>query len=213
MKIKARTALALKDHYLQYYRQHDNYKLEEISIKGNGFDYKGSIKFLFDRTTGTLIITGDYGYAIFSWFSNQESLKKICDYVKDNYSYFASKCLTSSQPLYIYDQKKAKDDIDEWLNEVDFDESELDALDLFLLRTRDELVDRLVNCIDEQHGFDFGNDAIDGEDLKKACEYIDEDWWESVGYWGKTLSEIVPVWAHALDLGFRWKKQQGRNKK
>lgn len=29
----------------------------------------------------------------------------------------------------------------------------------------------------------------------------------------ETLSEIVPLWVHALDLGFRWKKQQERKDK
>lgn len=34
------------------------------------------------------------------------------------------------------------------------------------------------------------------------------DWQEDAEMWGKQISGEIQVWAHALELGFRWKKQQ-----
>lgn len=214
MKIKPNTALQMKDHYLQYYRQHDNYKLEEMAIKDRGYEFAKSIKFIFDRRTSDLIITGDYGYAIFSWYSNQNSLETIHEYIENDYNYFATKCVTSSRPLYIFSHEQAKKDIEEWLEDCSFKSSLLDDLGIFDMYTKEDIIRRLIGCIDEYKGFDLRNDIYDaGDDIEKVLEFIDDDWQESALFWGKTLSEIVPLWVHALDLGFRWKKQQERKDK
>ena len=115
--MKPRTAKYLKDHYLNYYKKLDNCRLEEMDIKKYNCDVQDHIHFSFDCSTSNLIITGDFGNAIFSWYTNSNSLSMINDYIKDDPDYFASKCLTSDRPCYIYDQDLAYKEIVDWLYE------------------------------------------------------------------------------------------------
>lgn len=203
-------ALAMKDHYLSYYHKYDNGRLEELDIKKHGYDFMGHIKFLFDRTDSTLSITGDYGNAIFRWASSLNTLKDIQDYTQD-LSYFASKCLATSRPTYEYDGQKAEKDIKEWLTSKHIRPDEWGDMksDLYLFDSPDDFIDQLVSCIDYQRGLDLELAIYEnGGALKDALNYIDDDWQEDAEMWGKQISGEIQVWAHALELGFRWKKQQ-----
>lgn len=202
-------ALAMKDHYLSYYHKYDNGRLEELDIKKHGYDFMGHIKFLFDRTDSTLSITGDYGNAIFRWASSLNTLENIRDYIKP-LGYFASKCLATSTPTYEYDDKKAERDIKEWLNGKNINPDKWGDMgsELYLFHSPSDFVDQLVSCVDYQRGLDLRLAIYDnGDDLKEALNYIDDDWQEDAEMWGKQISGSIQVWAHALELGFRWKKQ------
>lgn len=58
--------------------------------------------------------------------------------------------------------------------------------------------------------FNEGIKTIESElsDVKDALNYIDDYWQEDAEMWGKQISGEIQVWAHALELGFRWKKPQ-----
>ena len=212
--MRKNVALSMKDHYLNYYRQYDNGRLEELDIKKHGYDFMAHIKFIFDRTGSYLTITGDYGNAIFCWASSENTLKNIRDY-SQNLGYFASKCLATDRPTYEYDDEKAKRDIKRWLDEQDINPNDwgdlLSNSALYEFNTPDELINRLVECIDPYKGFDLRfTETFDGEngDLKEALDYIDDYWQEDAEMWGKQISGSLELWAHALELGFRWKKRQ-----
>lgn len=207
-------ALSMKDHYLNYYHTYDGGRLEELDVKKHGYDFMGHIKFLFDKTGSYLTITGDYGEAVFCWASSKNTLENIRDYSQD-LGYFASKCLATSRPTYEYDDEKARQDIKEWLDECDVNPNDwgdlLSNSELYEFNNPDELVDRLVECVDPYRGFDLRiTETFDGEnnDLKEALEYIDDYWEESAEFWGKKISDSLQVWSHALDLGMKWKRQQ-----
>ena len=74
--------------------------------------------------------------------------------------------------------------------------------------------EQLVKRIDGKKGLvlhdptRFSYSSEDDDNLQIALEYIDPDWSESSYYWGRTINPIVEVWSHALNLGFRWHKQQ-----
>ena len=46
------------------------------------------------------------------------------------------------------------------------------------------------------------------DDLKAVLEYIDPNRFENSYDWGHTINPIVKIWSHAVNLGFRWYKQQ-----
>ena len=75
-------AISMKNHYLNYYRHFDHYRLEELDLKTIGSDVYKHINFLFFRNNSTLIITGDFGDAIFKWYSSENTLEDIAKYVK-----------------------------------------------------------------------------------------------------------------------------------
>lgn len=208
------TAKYLKDHYLNYYRKLDHYRLEEMDIKKYNYGAYQHIHFSFDRSTSNLIITGDFGNAIFSWYTNGNSLSMINDYIKDDPDYFASKCLTSDRPCYIYDQDLAYKEIIDWLYECNAQNLNWDDDELYLYGDFKYFAKQLVKRIDGEKGFvlhdptRFSYSDDDDDDLKTALEYIDPDWFESSYDWGRTINPIVEVWSHALNLGFRWHKHQ-----
>lgn len=205
-------ALSMKDHYLNFYHRYDGGRLEELDIKLHGYDFMGHISFLFDRRDSHLIISGDYGNAIFCWGSERNTLENIRDYSQD-LAYFASKCLTTDCPTYEYDEEKARKDIKRWLNNRHIDPDDWGNLDsnseLFMYDGPDELVDKLADCIDPKRGLNLKLSFFtDPDDLEEALDWIDSDWQEDAEYWGKKISDSIQVWAHALNLGIRWKKQQ-----
>ncbi len=202
-------ALSMRDHYLDYYRHYDAYRLEELDIKKHGYDLMGHINFFFNRSNSNLIITGDYGDAIFSWYSSKNTLEDIGRYTK-RYYYFATKCLATSRPLFEYDSDKAKKDINDWLEDADIDPSEWGQGKLWEFNTPNDLIERLVRSIDPEKGFDLELELFDGENdgLKDVLKHIDSEWEWSASEWGKIVSNSLQLWSHALNLGIRWKKQQ-----
>ena len=206
-------ALSMKDHYLNYYRHFDHYRVEELDLKTIGSDVLKHINFMFFRSNSTLIVTGDFGDAVFKWYSNTNTLEDIAKYVKDDPWYFASKCTASSRPMYVYDSEKAKKDILEWLNECEIDDSDFEEAtvdsNLYPWSSTEDFANEFAKCFDEKRGFTFdkvvANSFIDINEA--VLNTIDEDWFEAVYYFGRTLNLVVEVYAHALNLGFKWKNR------
>ena len=148
-----RTAKYLKDHYLNYYRKLDHCRLEEMDIKKYNYGMQEHIHFSFDRSTSNLIITGDFGNAIFSWYTNSNSLSMINDYIKDDPDYFASKCLTSDRPCYIYNQDLAYKEIIDWLYKCNAQNLNWDDDELYLYGDSKYFAKQLVKRIDSEKGF------------------------------------------------------------
>ena len=163
-----------------------------------------------DNFTNTAL--SDFGNAIFSWYTNGNSLSMINDYIKDDPDYFASKCLTSDRPCYIYDQDLAYKEIIDWLYECNAQNLNWDDDELYLYGSPECFATHLVKRIDSEKGFTLHDPTrfsylYDDDDvLKTALEYIDTNWYESSYDWGRTINPIVEVWSHALNLGFRWHK-------
>lgn len=87
------------------------------------------------------------------------------------------------------------------------------AYDLYLFQSPDDFINELVACVDYQRGLDLRLAIYDnGSGLKEALDYIDDYWQEDAETWGKQISGSLQVWAHALELGFRWEKQQEKKR-
>ena len=201
------------EHYLNYYRQFSNYKYEELDLRAKGHESAYHINFFFNRSNSILVITGDYGDAIFNWYSSTNTLEDIADYTKD-LSYFARKCTASSRPLCTYKADVAKEQIMDWLDMCEIDDSDFKhSGELSLWESREDFASTLVNCIDENNGLAY----LEDEDLFSAIKSIDEDWWESIYDFGKTISSDFKFYAEMLQLGMKLKKssngkQQTENK-
>lgn len=212
--MKKQVALSMKNHYLNYYRHFDNYRVEELDLKAKGSDTNEHINFLFFRNNSTLVVTGDFGDAVFKWYSNRNMLEDIAKYVKRDPYYFASKCTASSQPMYIYDSEKAKKDILDWLDDCcitdnDFENIE-DDKDLYEWDSAKEFANDLADCFDVYRGFTFDNivNNVFTSINEDALVSIDDDWGDAMYSIGRILNPRVEVYAHALNLGIKWKKRE-----
>ena len=80
--------MSFNNHVFEY-KCFDN-KIEYLACKDPEYEWKNRINYLFDRSSSTLSISGDFGFAVFCWYSSQNPLRDIAEYSKD-LGYFASK--------------------------------------------------------------------------------------------------------------------------
>ena len=197
----------LKDYELGDHVINDNMESLELFKKGHKYG-AGYIRFLFDHRDSTLIITGDYGDAIFHWYSSKNTLTNIAGYTKD-IGYFVSKCTASSRPLCTYKADVAKEQIMDWLDMCEIDDSDFKhSGELSLWESREDFASTLVNCIDENNGLAY----LEDEDLFSAIKSIDEDWWESIYDFGKKVNPVFETYSNALNLGIELLKKAGDKK-
>ena len=192
-----------------------NGNMESLELFKKGHKYgAGYIRFLFDHRDSTLIITGDYGDAIFHWYSSKNTLTNIAGYTKD-IGYFVSKCTACSEPIYIYDLNKAQEDVDYWLDECDISDSDfgVNSKTLHYWNSKDAFITAVVKCIDGVMGFSINNlDQAFSHIDEKALNSIDEDWWESVYDFGKKVNPVFETYSTALNLGIELLKKAGDKK-
>ena len=203
----------LKDYELGDHVINDNMESLELFKKGHKYG-AGYIRFLFDHRDSTLIITGDYGDAIFHWYSSKNTLTNIAGYTKD-IGYFASKCSACSEPIYIYDLNKAQEDVDYWLDECDISDSDfgVNSKNLHYWDSKDAFITAVVNCIDVVTGFSIYNLVQDFNHIdEEVLNSIDEDWWESVYDFGKKVNPIFETYSNTLNLGIKLLKRQEAKK-
>lgn len=210
-----KTAQILKDSYLNYYKTFDQYRLEELDLKQPGYSNNDEhINFLYNRSNNNLILTGYYGNAIFSFFNNHiDCLTDVNDEFADNPVYFASRCVTSSRPLYVYDEQLARTQIVHWLQDHNAQNLNWSTSALNGFRNCETLINAILYYLGHRiTGFDsYPNSATlfnDDSELMLALTYIDLSICCCPVTWGKTINPLVRVWLHALELGIRWHKQQ-----
>lgn len=204
-------ALAMKDHYLGQHLVEGDLESFELIKEGHGHG-QGYIRFLFDCNDSTLIVTGDYGDAVFKWYSSRNTLDQIAEYSTD-LRYFVGKCTASSRVTYVYDENQAKKDIAEWLDNMGISDDDfgIDSDQVYWpWDNKQDFINDLVSNIDYYRGFSFDNvNANSFSDIsEESLQRIAEDWWEVVYDFGKIVNPVFELYSHALNLGVKWLKKQ-----
>lgn len=210
-----KTAQILQDSHLNYYKTFDHYRLEELDLEQPGYSRNDDhINFLYNRSNKNLIITGDYGNAIFSLVNNHiDCLADVNDKFADNPVYFASYCVTSSRPLYVYNEQLARKQIVHWLRDHNAQNLDWSTPALNGYRNCETLINAILYYLDDHiTGFDgYPNSATlfnDDPELMLVLTYVEPSICCYPVAWGKAINPFVRVWLHALKLGIRWNKQQ-----
>lgn len=104
---------------LDYYKISDYSDLEELSvIKADSYEDQ-HFKFIYDRSTNYLTLTGNYVTAIFNFYNESiTSLSDIGNTFANNVTAFASHCVISSESHYVYDKHLARKQINRWLHAI-----------------------------------------------------------------------------------------------
>lgn len=150
----------------------------------NGFG-EYYVNYIIDKNRGSLIVSGDLGNCIATWYS-RSSVHHIVRYIS-NVDYFISKFQCAS-------------------NSYDYDEDDI------LEDIREELTNSGVECTEafeaDWNNFtsDFGDDVCkDGfhpnSDRTEFFEnYLGPDWWQSANSWGQRINRRVFFWVEGLNM-------------
>lgn len=177
------------------YKCFDN-KIEYLACKDPEYEWINRINYLFDRSSSTLSISGDFGFAVFCWYSDQNTLRDIAKYSKD-LSYFASK-VKAAEELWNYDYSLLDKQLNDYLGLSDEND------DSYLSKSeRQELKKSLLEIWDDRTGYHMNSD------LENKLTDFDPDYWESLPD-GKVISNWIKTYAYGLQ---KWLEQDTRFKK
>ena len=182
--IEAKHAFEKRGHKATLIQNSDRYTIIDWRRSDGNGDYY--VNYIIDKKRGSLIISGDLGDCIATWY-NPNSVHNIAEYSR-SVAYFVHKFQCSSDK-FEYDEDKILDDIDEELHEseVDFDNVEFQD-------DWDEFQDDYANYIN-QYGF-FPNGSV-SDFLEK---YLGDDWWDGSDTWGRSVSPRVYLWIAGLNM-------------
>lgn len=151
-----------------------------------------AVRYILDIQRGELVITGDIGYAIASWY-NPVSPRNMCQYVND-IGYFISK-LRCSSDKYTYHWQDVKEDLEclkETLVQDGYDKISVDA----------DIEDLLGYFSD----MEINENTSYPEPIAEIFEKYDQEWYESQDFCkiGKRINPRVYGWA----IGFQMACEQ-----
>ena len=190
--------MSFNNHVFEY-KCFDN-KIEYLACKDPEYEWKNRINYLFDRSSSTLSISGDFGFAVFCWYSSQNTLRDIAEYSKD-LGYFASK-VKAAEELWSYDYSLLDEQLNDYLRLSDKND------DCYLSKSeRQELKNSILESWDDRTGYHMSSDL----ETKIAVEF-DPDYWENLPD-GKVISDWIRDYASGLqkwlDQDTRFKKDEG----
>ena len=167
-----------KDHKV-FIKDLDCIKIIEFQKPGTSNYY---IKYIIDRNSGNLIVTGDLDDAIYSWYGNI-----FLDFLAGlNIGYFNSKCTANEGGNYEWDREEADRNIDQhW---KDYYEEEYNDCHISCREELDKIkiaLENLQNYTDDEMAYENEASNYDAED----------DAWE----WIYDVGKVIPL-RHRLHL-------------
>ena len=181
--LAARKAFEKRNHKATLIENGDRYTCIDWRREDGSGEYY--INYIIDKKRGSLVISGDLGDCIATWY-NPNSVHNIARYI-NSVEYFIGKiqCATDK---YTYNDDDVVNDIDEDLSDckVDRDEEFLEAWEDFQYTLPDNIFNE-----------GFRPDAEAEEFLEK---YLGENWWEYSSSWGRRISKRVFLWVAGLNM-------------
>lgn len=158
--------------------------------KGNGSgDYY--VNYILDKKRGSLIISGDLGDCIATWY-NKVSAKNMKSYI-GSIDYFISKFQCASDD-FTYDEDDIVADIRKTITEREYDISYCCERNCV---SESELWEEIEHEVYES--IQCGK-FVPTERLLEIIGWIDGDYFEWIGYCGKRISPRVYYWAVGFQM-------------
>lgn len=201
-KIKQMCEKGFATHKATLIQNTDRYLIIDWRRADGSGDYY--VNYIVDKKRGSLIVSGDLGDSIATWYNhiNPSDLKCL---VKNDIDYYISKLQCYSN-LYYYESENIIADIKEELKDFDIDDliSAYNRYGSYYADTGDELWD---NLDDEVSSCIYAKNFIPTEEIKNFCEEFDSDYWEWLYDCGKRIHPRVYLWADGFyracnQLGF-----------
>jgi len=178
-EIREKYAWHFKDHKATKVLDQEDFLILDWRKENGSSEY--FVRYIVDIKRGSLIIQGDLGDCIATWY-NSVTPEDMCRYINDA-GYFMSKFRCSSDS-YDYDREDAMEDFQSRINDYYSDVDE-------------ELIENAKDAIDEywdeRHGYLDSN-------ITDAFQEIDQDWWDGgLTNLGRRINGRVYLWV----IGFQ----------
>lgn len=180
---EARKIFEKKHHKATLIQNTERYTIIDWRQENGSGEYY--VNYIIDKKRGSLIISGDLGDCIATWY-NRNSVHNIAKYV-NSVGYFISKFQCASNS-YDYDEDDILEDIKEELKGSDVEHTE-----------------EFDNDWDDFTS-DFGDDVYsDGfhpsrDRIEFLEDYLGSDWWEGASSWGQRINIRVFLWVAGLNM-------------
>lgn len=180
---KAKKVFEKLEHKATLIQNTDRYTIIDWRQKNGSGEYY--VNYIIDKKRGSLIISGDLGDCIATWY-NSNSVHDIARYIR-SVDYFISKFQCSSDS-YDYDEDDILEDIEGELKEAGVDRTEEfeDDWDAFTCDFSDD-------CYKD--GFRPSRDRTEF-----LSDYLGDDWWDGSDTWGRRISGRVFLWIAGLNM-------------
>lgn len=150
------------------------------------------VNYIVDKKRGSLIVSGDLGDSIATWY-NVIDPAKLKLWIKNDIGYYIDKMQCSSH-WYDYEVENIVADIKYYLKDCNvFDV--LDAYNQFFSGYPDTPEEMWESFADDIEGCIRGNKFIPPEELEYFCEEFDADYQEWLYDCGKRINSRVYLWA------------------
>lgn len=166
----------------------DRYFIADWRRADGSSDYY--VNFIVDKKRGSLIISGDLGDCIATWY-NELTPAKLCSFIRHDIGYFISKFQASSDK-YVYDEDDVLADIKKHFKECGI---EIDAGPDY--PNEGEYYWELVR--DEVSNSCDGNSFHPTEHLIELIKEYDNDYWEWLYHCGERIHKRVYLWVYAFE--------------
>ena len=148
------------------------------------------VNYIVDKKRGSLIVSGDLGASIATWYNPLEP-SKLKEYIHNDVGYYISK-LQCESDLYTYDGDNIVEDMKKYIDSYDVKEyiavdDDFDNEEEFW----DHISEETEKCM-------YYDKFIPSSCLTEKIEKIDADCWEWLSDCGKRVHMRVYLWAEGF---------------
>lgn len=147
------------------------------------------VNYIVDKARGSLIVSGDLGDSIATWYNSLDPANLKC-YIHNDVDYYIRKIQCSSD-LYDYDEDDVAEEIKNQLDESDV-AGYIEKSDRF----DDE--DEFWEFVEDEVSGSIYDEFIPSRELQDVIEEIYCDSWEWLSYCGRSINPRVYLWAEGF---------------
>lgn len=179
-----------RNHEATLIQDSERYTIIDWRNKNGSSNYY--VNYIFDKLRGSLIVSGDLGDSIATWY-NPTTIDKVRDYIYRAMDYYISKFQCSSDEYY-YNSDYVCECLVEYLGKEDI-EDYIEKTNLYdsVKTFKEELYYEVDNSI-------RGTAFVPTEGLYDMVTNIDPDGWEYLHQCGAQTAPRVYLWAIGLDM-------------
>lgn len=153
------------------------------------------VNYIVDKKRGSLIVSGDLGDSIATWY-NPLTAKKIKSFIHKDIEYYVKKLQCASDKYY-YDKDNIVADLKDYLQDCDDDEliAAYNEHDNYSIESTSELWDALE---DEVSDCIYGDKFVPSESIRNFCLELNANYWEWLYSCGERIHPRVYLWAEGF---------------
>ena len=174
---------------------HEDGRIFIMDWRDKGGSGNLATRYIVDKEKGDLIIKGDAGDCIASWF-NSVTVEELACYINSIY-YFIEKIQCSTNK-YSYKWEDVKEDLEDRKQDILALYSDGNLDDDIQISDINEDFERMLDILGE---FDLNENTIYPAELTDLFQKYDPDWFESFTNLGRRIDRRIYLWIYGYQEG------------